>query len=82
MTGHDSFNRMVRPALERHNDTIVIAYAGGSIRAVKVDPEESDEKLFRIMAPELAKASAGKGSKNSKGKKAKKSRRSSADDED
>ncbi len=85
VTDLDSFKRMVRPALERHNDTIVVAYAGGSIRAVKADPEESDEKLFRLIAPELAKASAhkaNKGGKNSKGKKARKSRRDDADDED
>ncbi len=81
-----SFRKMVRPAIARHDSTIIIAYAGGSVRAVKVDPEEPDEKLFRLMAPELAKASAGKsrtGKKAKKGKKGKKSGRSrAATDED
>ncbi len=73
VTDLDTFRRMVLPALGRHEDTIVIAYAGGSVRAVKADPEEPAEKLFKLMAPELAKATAGKkGKKDKKSKKNKK----------
>ncbi len=75
-----SFRKLVRPAFERHNGTIVVAYAGGSIRTVEADPEESDEKLFKLFAPELA-AKAASGKKSKGGKKGKKAHRA-ADDED
>ncbi len=75
-----SFRKMVRPAFERHDGTIIVAYAGGSVRAVEADPDESDEKLFKLFAPELAKkgnaAAKGKGGK----KGGKKSRRTAAED--
>ncbi len=75
-----SFRKMVRPAFERHDGTIIVAYAGGSVRAVEADAEESDEKLFKKFAPELAnKASAKKGKG---GKKAKKARRRAAEDDE
>ncbi len=81
VTDAASFRKLVRPALERHDGTIVVAYAGGSVRSVELDAEEADEKLFRLVAPELAKkgnsAKKGKG-----GKKGKKARRAVADDEE
>ncbi len=81
VTDVDSFRRMVRPAFERHDGTIIVAYAGGSVRAVEADPEMSDEKLFRLFAPELANKAQGK-KKGKGGKKGKKARRADADDED
>ncbi len=81
VTDVDSFRKMVRPAFERHADTILVAYAGGSVKAYEVDTEESMDKLFKRIAPELAnkadKADKGKGKK--KGKRA---RRKPADEED
>ncbi len=51
----ESFKKMVLPAIERHASSIVVAYAGGSIRAVELDPEgESDEQMFKKVAPWLA----------------------------
>ncbi len=76
-----SFRRMVRPAFERHGGTIIVAYAGGSVRAVEADPEESDARLFKLFAPELAEK-ATPSRKGKSGKKGKKARRAAADDED
>ncbi len=66
-----SFSRMVRPAFERHDGTILVAYAGGSVRAVEIEDEEaSDTELFKKFAPELAeKAASAKGKKGRKGGK-------------
>ncbi len=75
-----SFRKMVRPAFERHGDTILVAYAGGSVRAVEVDPEEADAKLFKRFAPEMA-AKANAFRKNKGGKKSGKTRRA-AEEED
>ncbi len=82
VTNADSFRRMVRPAFERHGGTIIVAYAGGSVRAVEADAEETDEKLFRKFAPELAAKAAKKGKSGKKGKKGKKARRASVEDDD
>ncbi len=83
VTDPASFGKLVRPAFERHNGSIVVAYAGGSVRTVEVDPDESNEKLFRLFAPELA-SKAAKTTKGKKGKKGKgkKARRAAEDDED
>ncbi len=75
-----SFTKMVRPAFDRHNDTILVAYAGGSVRAIEVDAEMDDEVLFKKIAPEIATPSNGKKSKDSK--KRKKSRRAAEDEEE
>ncbi len=81
VTDAASFRKMVRPALDRHDGTIIVAYAGGSVRAVEADPEETDEKLFKLFAPELAnKAASQKGKGGKKGKKAR--RQAAEDDED
>ncbi len=81
VTDPASFRKMVRPALERHDGTIIVAYAGGSVRAVEADPDETDEKLFKLFAPELARKAASE-KKGKGGKKAKKSRRAAEEDED
>ncbi len=70
VTDAESFGKMVRPALERHDGTIIVAYAGGSVRAVELDPEADNEALFKRVAPALA----NKATPARKGKKAKKSR--------
>ncbi len=81
VTDAASFGRLVRPAFERHDGTIVVAYAGGNVRAVEVDTEATDEELFKRFAPELAgKASAQQGKKGKKGKK--KRRPAAGDDEE
>lgn len=51
-----SFRKMVIPALERHDSTIVVAYASGAIKAVKVEDDENvdAEALFKRIAPALA----------------------------
>lgn len=51
-----SFRKMVIPALERHDSTIVVAYASGAIKAVKVEDDENvnAEALFKRIAPTLA----------------------------
>lgn len=51
-----SFRKMVIPALERHDHTIVVAYASGAIKAVKVEDDENvnAETLFKRIAPTLA----------------------------
>ncbi len=36
------FKKMVLPALERHDSTIVVAYASGLIKAIELDPESED----------------------------------------
>ncbi len=77
-----SFRKMVRPAFERHGDSILVAYAGGSVRAVEVDPEESDEKLFKRFAPELANKAAKGGKGKNKGKNKKSHRAAEAEDDE
>ncbi len=76
-----SFRKLVRPAFERHDGTILVAYAGGSVRAVEVDPEEADAKLFKRFAPELANKAASS-SKGKGGKKGKKARRAQPEEDD
>lgn len=51
-----SFRKMVMPALERHDSTIVVAYASGAIKAIKVEDDEEvkAEELFKRIAPSLA----------------------------
>lgn len=54
-----SFRKQVIPALGRHNNTIVVLYASGLIKAVEVDPETLDEEaLFKRIAPSIAKKAA------------------------
>ncbi len=76
-----SFKRMVRPALERHAETIVVAYASGVVKGIELDEEMSDEEMFKLIAPDMARA-AKEGKKAGKGKKGKKKSRRAADDED
>lgn len=62
-----TFRKMVLPALDRHDSTIVVAYASGAVRAVKTEDEEvKAEVLFKRIAPVLAKKEAdGKKKKGS-----------------
>ena len=55
-----TFRKMVMPALERHDSTIVVAYASGVIKAVKVEDDENvdAEVLFKRIAPSLANKKA------------------------
>lgn len=52
-----TFRKMVMPALERHDSTIVVVYASGAVKAVKVEDDENvdAEVLFKRIAPSLAK---------------------------
>ncbi len=52
-----TFRKMVMPALERHDSTIVVVYASGAVKAVKVEDDENvdAEALFKRIAPSLAK---------------------------
>ncbi len=78
-----SFRKMVRPAIERHANTIVVAYASGNVKGIEVDPEEADEKIFKDIAPEIAKNGTKAKGKKGKGKgKGKKSRPADDEDED
>ncbi|MBQ1960989.1 MAG: type II secretion system protein [Akkermansia sp.] len=51
-----TFRKMVMPALERHDSTIVVVYASGAVKAVKVEDDENvdAEALFKRIAPSLA----------------------------
>ncbi len=61
------YRKMVKPAIERHVNTIIVAYASGTVKAVKVDPEDDDAVSFKRIAPELARHGA-KGEKTRKKK--------------
>ncbi len=51
----ESFKKMVLPAVDRHANSISIAYASGRIEAVELDPDgESDEQMYKKVAPWLA----------------------------
>ncbi len=55
-----TFRKMVMPALERHDSAIVVTYASGAIKAVKVEDDENvdAEVLFKRIAPSLANKKA------------------------
>lgn len=57
VTDLPTFRKMVMPALERHDSTIVVVYASGAVKAVKVEDDENvdAETLFKRIAPSLAK---------------------------
>lgn len=50
----ETFTKMVMPTIERHSDTVVVAYASGQVRAFKVnDPENANAKeLFQRINPD------------------------------
>ena len=48
-----TFNKMVMPALERHNHTIMVAYASGAVQGFEARDEEPDAKaLFQKINPD------------------------------
>lgn len=48
-----SFRSMVIPALERHDNTVMVAYASGLVKAYKVEDEKVDAKaLFQKINPD------------------------------
>ena len=48
-----TFNKMVMPAVARHNHTILVAYASGAVQSFEVDAEEPDaKKLFQRINPD------------------------------
>lgn len=50
---YDSFVKMVVPALERHNNTLLVAYASGVVQPFEVTEEDRDtKKLFLRINPE------------------------------
>ncbi len=57
VTDITSFRKQVLPALSRHENTLIVVYASGLVKAIQVeDPEEVDaEALFRRIAPTLAR---------------------------
>lgn len=50
-----SFRKMVMPALNRHNGTLIVVYASGAVSSIKVEDEEAKPNVvFRRIAPTLA----------------------------
>lgn len=41
-----TFNKMVMPALDRHNHTVMVAYASGAVQGFEVNDDEPDAKLL------------------------------------
>ncbi len=51
-----SFRKQVLPAIARHNNTILVLYASGMVKAYELDPESINaEALFKKMAPSIAR---------------------------
>ena len=51
-----SFRKQVLPALERHDNTILVLYVSGKIKAFEADPENlKAEALFKKIAPSIAR---------------------------
>lgn len=49
----NSFRSMVLPTIERHNNTLLVAYASGQVRSFKVEDEKPDAKaLFQKINPD------------------------------
>ena len=49
-----SFQRQVMPAIGRHQNTIVVCYASGMLKAIELDPEkDSPQQMFKKIAPWL-----------------------------
>ncbi len=68
-----SFRKQVLPALERHDNTLLVLYVSGKIKAFEADPETlKAEALFKKIAPSIAR----------KADKAAKSGSRGSDDED
>ena len=76
----DSFKKMVMPAAERHSGKVMVVYASGTVKAIEVEEDANAEKLFKKIAPDLAKKAEKEGKKGKKGKKSRKA--AAADDED
>ena len=56
VTDIKSFTKQVMPAVARHQNTIVVLYASGMIKAYEVDPETvRAADLFKRIAPSIAK---------------------------
>ncbi len=77
----DSFHRMVTPAVKRHNNTIIVAYASGIVKGIEVEEEMSDSAMFKLIAPDMARKAAQTAKKAKSGKKSRKNRRAADDDE-
>ena len=67
VTDIKSFTKQVMPAVARHQNTIVVLYASGMIKAYEVDPETvRAADLFKRIAPSIAKkADKAKGNDDS-----------------
>ena len=78
VTDVDTFRKQVMPTAERHDGKILVAYASGAVKVYEIEEDTSAEKVFRKIAPELAR----KAEKATKGKKGKKSRRAVSDDDE
>ncbi|MBP3498647.1 MAG: type II secretion system protein [Akkermansia sp.] len=76
----DSFKKMVMPAAERHSGKVMVVYASGMVKAIEVEEDANAEKLFKKIAPDLAKKAEKEGKKGKKGKKSRKA--AAADDEE
>ncbi|MBR5886836.1 MAG: prepilin-type N-terminal cleavage/methylation domain-containing protein [Akkermansia sp.] len=56
VTDLKSFTKQVMPALQRHQDTLIVLYASGMVKAYEADPETANaEQLFKRIAPSIAK---------------------------
>ena len=78
VTDEASFKKQVMPAAERHGGKVLVGYASGVVKAIEIEEDADAAKVFKKIAPELAKK-ADKGTKTKKGKK---SRRDEVDDEE
>ena len=56
VTDLQSFTKQVMPAIDRHQNTIVVLYASGMVKAYEVEPETvRAADLFKRIAPSIAK---------------------------
>ena len=78
VTDEASFKKQVMPAAERHGGKVLVGYASGVVKAIEIEEDADAAKVFKKIAPELAKK-ADKGTKTKKGKK---SRRDEVVDEE
>lgn len=75
-----SFKKMVMPALDRHQNTLVVLYASGITKAIEAGEEPKASALFKRIAPDLAKGK-NKGKNKGKGSSKEEEEDVSSDDE-
>lgn len=78
VTDLDSFRKQVMPAAERHGGKVLVGYASGVVKAIEIDEDASADKVFRKIAPDMARKAEKEGKKGRKGKRS----RAADDDEE